>query len=300
MVKTAISVGVSALLALTSVGASAANPLATLTIQQSDGKNWTENVTGLLLVDAQNNFALKQGSSRTGLFQNGQFVSAVDTNAHPDYWQWKTDAVTGVDYWGWHSAETVNGSTPISTDSNNPWMSVLRLNSISGHGDPDLSYAVSAVNNNTYTQTFTFAVGESISPTVSGANAVHADIAGGLTTRDGNLTLSPFGASMSIQQFQLSADNGISFVDAGVDVGPLAFATGTVVYGTYAADAPGPIGQTWNYMQMVSKFTLTGKDSASLVGYASITSVPEPEPYTMLLLGFGLMGFMIRRCNTPL
>lgn len=295
MVKKSIGAAVAAVLAFSGGGVFAANPLATLTIQQADGKSWAENVTGLLVVDAQNNFSLKQGSGTTGLFQNGQFVNAVDTVAHPDYWQWKTDAATGGNYWGWHSAETLSGGTPAATDAGNPWMSVLRLNSVSGHGDPDLSYAVSAVNNNTYTQTYTFAVGEAIFPTVASASVVHADIAGGLTTRDGNVTIAPFGASTAIQQFQLSADNGATFVNAGVDVGPQASATGTVTYGTYAADASGPAGPTWNYMQMVSKFTLSGKDSASLVGYASITPVPEPEPYTMLLVGLGLMGFMVRR-----
>lgn len=286
-----------AVLALFSGDSFAANPVATLHIQQSDGRSWTENVTGLLVVDALNNFSLKQGGGTANFFQNGQFVNAVDTASHPDYWQWKSDATTGVNYWGWHSAETLDGSTPVSTDASNPWMSVLRLNNVSGHGDPDLSYAVSAVNNNTYTQTYTFAVGEEIFPTVNSANIVHADIAGGLTTKDGNVTISPFGSSTAIQQFQLSADNGATFFTAGVDVGPQASATGTATYGTYAADASGPTGQTWNYMQIVSKFTLTGKDSASLVGFASITPVPEPESYSMLLVGLGLMGFMARRCK---
>ena len=48
-------------------------------------------------------------------------------------------------------------------------------------------------------------------------------------------------------------------------------------------------------MQIVSKFTQTGKDSASLVGFASITPVPEPETFAMLLAGLGLIGFTARR-----
>jgi hypothetical protein len=273
----------------------AANPVAMLTIQQSDGKSWQENMTGLLVVDVQNNFTMIQGQNTTGLFQDGQFVNAVDTGAHPDYWQWTTDADTGAGYWNWHTAETVSGATPTSTNAADPWMAGLNLHNVSGHGDPDLSYAISAVNNNAFTQTYTFAVGEVISPTVSSANVVHADIAGALTTRDGSVTISPFGANAAIQQFQLSADNGISFVTAGVDVGPLVSASGTATYGTFAADASGPTGQTWNYVQIVSKFTLTGGDSASLVGFASITPVPEPEAYAMMLAGLSLIGFLAHR-----
>lgn len=295
MFNKSIGAAVAAALAFSTGTAFAANPAATLTIAQSDGKSWVENVSGLLVVDAQNNFSMLQGTGTTGLFQNGQFVNTIDTVAHPDYWQWKVDATTGAGDWTWHTAETLSGTTPSVTDASNPWMAALSLNKVGGHGDPDLSYAISAVNNNTYTQTYTFAVGEAILPTVGSANAVHADIAGGLTTRDGNVTISPFGTSTAIQQFQLSADNGGTFINAGVDVGPQASATGTATYGIFNADATGPTGPTWNYMQLVSKFTLTGKDSASLVGYASITPVPEPETYAMLLAGLGMMGFMVRR-----
>ncbi len=295
MIGKYLCVAVAAVLALSAGNAFAANPTSILTIQQSDGKSWVENVTGLLAVDANGDFTMMQGASTSGFFQNGQFVNTVDTVVHPDYWQWKTDATTGAGYWNWHTAETINGTTPSFTDASNPWMSVLNLNNVSGHGDPDLSYAISAVNNNTYTQTFTFAVGEAILPAVGSANAVHADIAGALTTRDGSVTIAPFGASATIQQFQLSADNGANFVSAGVDVGPQAFATGTATYGTFAADASGPTGQTWNYMQIVSKFTLTGKDSASLVGYVSISPVPELDTYALMLGGLGMLGLVVRR-----
>lgn len=294
ILKKYLSVAISAVLSISAINAIAANPTAILTIQQSDGVNWEENLTGLLVVDEHNNFSMLQGGN-TGLFQNGSFVSAIDTEVHPDYWQWKTDATTGIGSWNWHSAQTINGTTPFLTDASNPWMSALSIKNISGHGDPDLSYAISAVNNNTFTQTFTFAVGEAILPTVSTANVVHADIAGALTTKDGSVTISPSGTNTAIQQFELSADNGGSFINAGVNVGSQATASGTSTYGIFAADASGPTGQTWNYMQIVSKFTLTGKDSVSLVGYASITPVPEPENYAMLLAGLGLLGFMSRR-----
>lgn len=294
MLKKYTSVAVAAAFAFATASATAANPSAMLTIQQSDGKSWQENMTNLLVVDAQNNFSMIQGSNANSFFQNGAFVSAINTESHPDFWEWKTDEA-GVSSWNWHTSETINGTSPLTTDSSNPWMSSLSLMNVSGHGDPDLSYAISAINNNTYTQTFTFAVGEEIFPTVNSANYVHADIAGGLTTKDGSVTISPFGSSTAIQQLMLSADNGVTFTNAGVDVGPQASATGTSTYGLFAADASGPTGQTWNYMQIESKFTLTGRDKASLVGYASITPIPEADSYAMLLAGLGLMGFMARR-----
>ncbi len=48
-------------------------------------------------------------------------------------------------------------------------------------------------------------------------------------------------------------------------------------------------------MQIVRAFTLTANSSANLVGYASITPVPEPENSAMLLAGLGLIGVIARR-----
>lgn len=295
MFKTYLSVAVATAVTLSSGAAFAANPNALITITQDDGRIWQEDVTKLLVVDANNNFTMVNGAGTTGYFQDGQFKANVDLSAHVDFWQWKTDA--NGSYWNWHTAETNSGATPTTTTSSDPWMAVLNLKNVSGHGDPDLSYAVSAVNNNTRTQTYTFAVSEEIFPTVSSANAVYADVAGGLTTRDGNVTIAPFGTATAIQQFQLSADGGMTFVNAGVDVGPKLTAIGTTTYGTFAANAAGPTGQTWNFMQITTKFTLTGGDSASLAGFASITPVPEPESYAMMLSGLTLLSFLARRRN---
>jgi hypothetical protein len=268
-----------------------------LTINQADGTIWQENMSGLLVLDAQNNFSLLQGAGSTGLYQNGLFVNTIDTTAHPDYWQWKVDATTGTGGWNWHSAQTNSGLTPATTTASDPWMTSLILSNAGGHGDPDLSYAFSAVNNNAISQTYTFSIGEAILPSVSTTNNVYADIAGGLTAKGtGTATISPFGASSAIQKFELSSDNGFSFVNAGVDIGPAASSSGTSTYGTYASNTvAGPVGQTWNYMQLTSKFSLSANTRASLVGFASITPVPEPDNYAMILAGLGLMGFMSRR-----
>ena len=291
-----VAIVVLTVLSLSAASAFAANPAALLTINQADGTLWQENMTGLLVVDAQNNFSLLQGGGGTGLYQNGSFVSAIDTSVHPDYWQWKVDAA-GIGSWNWHSAQTTSGATPVNTTASDPWMSSLILSNAGGHGDPDLSYAFSAVNNNAINQTYTFSIGEAILPAVSSANDVYADIAGGLTAKgSGTAIISPFGTNSAIQKFELSSDNGLSFINAGVDVGPTFSAKGTSSYGPFASNTvAGPSGQTWNYMQLTSKFTLGANTRASLVGFASITPVPEPGSYAMVLAGLGLMGFMSRR-----
>ena len=295
------TLALAALLAAVSGGAMAGVPTASMTVVQSNGPSWVENLTGLVAVDAQNNFAMVQGTSTTGLFQNGQFVSAIDPNAHPDFWQWMPTNGAVAGYWNWHSAQTLDGSTPATTTGLNPWMSSIQLQNVGGHGDPDLIYAVSANNNSSSTQTYSFSVGEAIVPTASTGSTAYSDISGGLTGRaGGTATISPINPN-GIQQFQLSADGGATFVNAGVDVGPSASAVGNSAYGTYSAtNATGPAGQTWNYMQLVSTFTLSAKSAASLTGFASISTVsPVPEPLegAMLLLGLALLAPVVRRRN---
>jgi hypothetical protein len=242
-----------------------------------------------------------QGSGTTGFFQNGQFVDAVSTSAHPDFWQWMPANGAAAGYWNWHSAQTLDGSTPASTTGANPWMTSIQLQNVGGHGDPDLIYAVSANNNSDFSQTYSFSVGEAIVPTASTGSTAYADISGGLTSRaGGTTTISPTNPN-GIQQFQLSANGGVTFVNAGVDVGPSASTVGNSAYGVFAAtNTNGPAGQTWNYMQLVSTFTLSAKSAASLTGFASIsnvTPVPEPLEGAMLLLGLGLLVPVVRRRN---
>ena len=87
-------------------------------------------------------------------------------------------------------------------------------------------------------------------------------------------------------------------MNAGVDVGQ---AYSNMINGVYnpapATNLNGPVGQTWDYMQLVSTFALSAKSSVSLTGFASITPVPEPLEGAMLLLGLGLLAPIARRRN---
>ena len=283
-------------LALAGAQAFAANVSASMAVAQSDGSTWVEDLTGLVATDAQNNFSMVQGSSANAYFQNGVFSSSVPTTSDPDYWQWAAGVGSSAGSWSWHTASVVDATQSFSAA--NPWQSAVKLQNLAGHGDPDMIYAVSAINNNALTQTYTFTFGEAITPTVSGTNSTYADVAGSLTSRSGNgsgAMIAPVSAG-GVQLFELSADGGSSFVNAGVDVGQAATVLGTGAYGTYAAsNANGPTGQTWNYMRLVSTFSLSGKSAASLVGFASVSPVPEAPTSAMLLLGIGLIGTIVRR-----
>jgi hypothetical protein len=276
MFKTYISVAVAAAVTLSAGSAFAANNTATLTITQADGKSWTEDVSGLLVVDANNNFSMVNGTGNTGIFQNGSFVSSADPSAHPDYWQWKTDSTLSTGgYWNWHSAETLLGNTPTSTTSADPWLAVLNLKNITGHGDPDLSYDILSKNNSNTAQTYKFTTGGNISPVVGSASDIHAEL-----TTDTTNTVT--------QKFELKSGVG-SPVNAGVDINASA-------PGTFAANAAGPTGSTWDYMQFETTYTLAAHTGfTEFAGYASITPVPEPESYAMMLSGLVLLASMAYR-----
>lgn len=281
---------VAAGLAVINAGAALANsPSGVLTITQSDGKTWSEDVAAAGLISfnaATGDFTLLQGSS----------VGQSITTDNVDAWVWKEDALGG--YWDWHSAETVSGNTVAlggSTTPADPWMSSFQLRTLAGHGDPDLSYGFTAKNNTGLTQTYAFTVGETIVPTVSGANTVSAEFLAALITTDGGVSIAPTPGKTTIQQFALSSDNGATLVNAGVDLGTSFASAASTTYSVASGLLGGPAG-TWNYMQITTSFTLSaGKDVASIAGSAQILPVPEADQYALLLAGLGLIGFVARR-----
>ena len=52
---------------------------------------------------------------------------------------------------------------------------------------------------------------------------------------------------------------------------------------------------TWKYYDFVSTQSVSGTHSNFLLGGLTMTAVPEPGTWATMLLGFGLMGFGLRR-----
>lgn len=206
--------------------------------------------------------------------------AATLTVGHYDGTTWTND----------QSIVVVNGNAVTANGSN------ISLETGSGPAGPEMIYAISVINGSAQAQTYGFSFGEAISAPIGGAITTYADLAASLTTRSGNLgSLLPV-VGNSIQRFELSSDGGLTFVDAGVDVGPGTSFSRTSAYGVFSATNPlGPAGQTWNYMRLVSSFTLSGNSAASFTGFASISPVPEPGVGGMMLLGIGLIGTIARR-----
>lgn len=270
---------VSALAAIGTGQAIAASPLATIRIADESGTTWVEKLgtatiggnqssaqAGLLQFDAgTGNFSMLQGKS-------GDSISADGIDA----WIWNS---TGS-YWSWHSAETLDGD----------YMAGMELHGISGKGDPELSYSLTALNKKGRKQTYTIIADETtIAPPLSGANTVFASISGSLAATGGTLQIT------QNQSFKLSTDGGSSSVGAGVDLASTYSTSSNGSYGVSSAVKAGP-QNAWNYMQLSTVFTLSGgTGSATVEGYASLAPVPEPQTYAMLLAGLGMLGVIARR-----
>jgi hypothetical protein len=164
-----------------------------------------------------------------------------------------------------------------------------------------LNYEFVVVNSGSKQKTFTFSTEDVVDPTVGATPyTTSADLTLNLTnTGSGISAISPATGSAGIQQFNLSADGGTTYSSAGVTVGQTLSAN-TPTPGTSffnASTSNPPVLSAWNYMQLVSKFTLTANTTAELIGNATINPVPEPLEGVMLLLGLGLLIPVLRRSN---
>ncbi|MGA3006538.1 MAG: PEP-CTERM sorting domain-containing protein [Opitutaceae bacterium] len=174
-----------------------------------------------------------------------------------------------------------------------------------GSADPFLSYGFAVSNPTTSVQTYTFTDGEAVTPSLSGAYNLFADIGGSVTNTPvtgGPAQVIPIASS--VQTLGLSSDGGLTFTDAGTDVGP-SFTTGispgTYSYGVYSSSLSG-VGSSVNYWQLEDQFSLTGNgDSAAFTGFAELDAntsivIPEPSVYAALL-GVMSLGVVLLRRN---
>jgi len=275
--------------------ATTANLNARVSISETSSFNWSVNLTPLLTFN----------SSTGAIGIVGNTYNAANLNNDIGGWAWKkqdiVDSFTGTtvtkEGWRWNSWEHQDGTKDTSENADNPWRSTFMLDSVNGNVDPFMTYGFSAKNNTAFTQTYTFAIGEAIVPTISGAYTLYADIAGSLTNgvAGSNVAITPVNAKL--QTLRLSTDNGATFVNAGVDVGDAASngtARGSYNYGTFAANSSG--SGNYNYWEIETTFNLSGgRDVATMSGFAEITPVPEPEKFALLLAGLGLLGAIVRR-----
>ena len=169
-----------------------------------------------------------------------------------------------------------------------------------GNLDPFLTYGYAVVNNTNFTQTYTATYTSPIVPGVTLPNFVRATISGGLVDGNGNgVTLGLAPGAGTTQTFSLSNDGGLTFVNAGVDVGSPETefgASGSFLYGLYGTPTvAGPLG-SWTHMRLETRFTLTGGgDVAAIGGYAEILPIPEPSEIAFMLSGHALAGVIARR-----
>lgn len=73
-----------------------------------------------------------------------------------------------------------------------------------------------------------------------------------------------------------------TFLTSAVGAGPLAFSWGATVGGS---------------MYLTVNGVATGTNGGVYNGAISVTAVPEPETYAMMLAGLGALGFLARRRN---
>ena len=110
--------------------------------------------------------------------------------------------------------------------------------------------------------------------------------------------ISGFGVSgfgLNIPGFEVIFDS-FGLWDVTDNTNPQLVAPGTLVNGKFAGFASFPdLTSNHDYDIVVSGDLRTGHSSGAYSGNISISPVPEPEFYMMLLAGLALIGFAVRR-----
>ncbi len=269
----------------------------TVQIADSAGYHWNLNLSPYSSVDAGTGDVGLDLSSITSPISDasGQWSKGTAQVYDSD-----TESFVQVEAISWHSWTMANGNTgTAASNPDTPWRASVTFAAM-GNVDPEMSYGFIAKNNTNTTQTYTVSYGESIVPEINGAYALHADISGSVTNPagTGSVSLSNVPGFGKVQAVRLSGDGGLTFVNAGVNVGN-PYASGTVgsqPYGNDSADTTG-IGH-YNYWEFATQFQLSAKDTAVLTGYAEISAVPEPASWVLPVLALAGFGAARLRKNS--
>jgi hypothetical protein len=266
-------------------------------VQQDDGSSsWDLSLSSLMSFNAATGALTFDASKLAAPVSDalGQWSLATAGSADVD------GTILAADRVKWHSWTLADGTTGTTATASNPWASVFSFTA-AANVDPFMTYGFTVKNNTATTQTYTFSMGEALVPTVSGPYNIHADVSGSIVNGTGsNVTITPALADEDgdtipeLQVLRLSNDGGLTFVNAGVDVGQADSALTSKPYGLYLQDKSG--SGTFDYWAIETKFTLTpGKDVASLAGYVEISPVPEPVSSSLMIAGLGLIAWIARR-----
>ncbi len=247
----------------------------------------SENVSGFVSVDPE-----------TGSVSTPAPGAALAGN-----WTWSTvDLVTGASL----SQAVMHWHTDLK-GTDDRWLSVVQLKA-TGNVDPFMSYSFSAKNNTALNQNYSFSYGETVVPPVAGDFSLYSDFGGSLT----HGSISPIAqltptlgdldgdSILEIQTLKLSTDGGLTFTNAGVDLGGVQtrVPTGTSVFGPFDDVITGNLG-TINYWQFDVGFTLTpGRDAVGLTGFAELvatSNIPEPSTYALLISSLVFGAVVVRR-----
>jgi hypothetical protein len=196
--------------------------------------------------------------------------------------------------WAWGTVSVVDKTGNYAAQKALTWSNGMSTFSIyaTGNVDPFMNYALIGSNHTGVTQTYTLHYGESVVPPINPGNyGLFSDI--GMSLSGTNSTIAPAVGS-SIQKLSLSND-GVSYYNAGVDVGGTHSNTGTTTTGVFYD----PISGGGSSLSAISAwafdvaFTVTAHASAGVSGYAEITQlseIPEPSSYAALMGGGVLLG----------
>jgi len=167
---------------------------------------------------------------------------------------------------------------------------------VAANVDPYIAYGLSIQNNTNSVNSYSFSFTEPLLPPIAGPYSIYADIAGSVVNIGAGTTLALNPTSGTTLQKVILDDGYGTLTNAGVDVGSSFSYSGigsTGYLGAGFANASGSGSfESWTIQ---TSFSLTGKDIATLSGYAEITPIPEPGTYGMLLAGMAVVGFMARR-----